>query len=300
MPNISPFEVIGKKTFLLLEQRTARYSPLPAVITLLAKDSATDKGIMYKFDPITGESKNGIEKLSYKIKQATILPYEDANHLKTLLVFSEDNQVYVYPESMRSILNENSKNTFLYNVDSHKGVLQGYSLAFSSERNVQATPTWNFKVNPSHIVALSVRPSIEKVHSQGRVLADRSVLYKYVNPNLIALATLTDDTLHKHVLSVYLIDGVTGLVVYSVSHKRASGPVHLVHSENWVVYSYFNERFRRIEMSAVELYEGATQSNSTAFSSHAVSQLPHAESQSYILPAHPMTMAATLTERGNI
>ena len=30
---------------------------------------------------------------------------------------------------------------------------------------------------------------LEHVHSQGRVLGDRSVLYKYLNPNLVAVVT---------------------------------------------------------------------------------------------------------------
>jgi len=32
----------------------------------------------------------------------------------------------------------------------------------------------------------------EKVASMGRVLGDRRVLYKYLNPNLIAVATYTE------------------------------------------------------------------------------------------------------------
>ena len=49
----------------------------------------------------------------------------------------------------------------------------------------------------------------EHVHSVGRVLGDRSVLYKYLNPNLIAFATVTEDTA-KPAISLYVIDGVTG------------------------------------------------------------------------------------------
>ena len=33
----------------------------------------------------------------------------------------------------------------------------------------------------------------EHVHSQGRVLGDRSVLYKYLNPNLVAIVTEGED-----------------------------------------------------------------------------------------------------------
>ena len=36
-------------------------------------------------------------------------------------------------------------------------------------------------------------------------------------------------------MTVYLVDGVTGGVVHHTSHKQAAGPVHLVHSENWIM-----------------------------------------------------------------
>jgi ER membrane protein complex subunit 1 len=62
---------------------------------------------------------------------------------------------------------------------------------------------------------------------------------------------------------MYLVDGVTGAVIYSATHKRARGPVHVVHSENWLVYSYFNEKMRRTEVASYEFYEGKSQSNAT-------------------------------------
>ena len=37
---------------------------------------------------------------------------------------------------------------------------------------------------------------------------------------------------------VYLLDSVSGAVLHRSSHKLASGPVHLVLSENWVVVSH--------------------------------------------------------------
>ena len=39
-------------------------------------------------------------------------------------------------------------------------------------------------------------------------------------------------------VNIYLVDGVSGGVVYHTTHKQASGPVHLVHSENWIVVSH--------------------------------------------------------------
>ncbi len=88
----------------------------------------------------------------------------------------------------------------------------------------------------------------EKVHSQGKVLGDRSVLYKYSNPNLVALAavtahssssggTATEEALSKTSgqLTIVLLDAITGQLIYSGLHGKASGPVHMVHCENWIV-----------------------------------------------------------------
>lgn len=46
----------------------------------------------------------------------------------------------------------------------------------------------------THVVA---KNPIERVHSQGRVLSDRSVLYKYINPNLVAVVTQGVGGAHK-------------------------------------------------------------------------------------------------------
>ncbi|XP_046688545.1 LOW QUALITY PROTEIN: ER membrane protein complex subunit 1-like, partial [Homalodisca vitripennis] len=100
------------------------------------------------------------------------------------------------------------------------------------------------------------------------------------------------------VLSVYLIDVVSGSVVFSAVHKRSLEPIHLVHSENWVIYSYFSDKSRRTEITTLDLYEGKTQSNTTAFSSVWNPIQPMVERQSYILPASVEMMKETITEKG--
>lgn len=59
----------------------------------------------------------------------------------------------------------------------------------------------------------------EKVHSAGRVLGNRSVLYKYANPNLVAIAVL--DSVHS-VLQIYLVDAVSGYIVYSGKQNKVN------------------------------------------------------------------------------
>lgn len=57
-----------------------------------------------------------------------------------------------------------------------------------------------------------------------------------LNPNLLAVVTESTDTHHERTfIGIYLMDGVTGRIIHSSVQKKAKGPVHIVHSENWVV-----------------------------------------------------------------
>ena len=95
-------------------------------------------------------------------------------------------------------------------------------------------------------------------------MGDRSVLYKYSNPNLVAVESFDEET---HTLSIYLIDTVTGQVVHTARHPKVNGPFHIVHCENWIVYTYWNEKSRRTEMGVIELFEGKDQTNTNNFNS---------------------------------
>ncbi|XP_018323035.1 ER membrane protein complex subunit 1 [Agrilus planipennis] len=297
LPNTSPFDGLNNQIAALFVQRTARHHPLSPQCIVLMKSSISGNGIVYIFDPITGNVVN-VKYLSSPIQQAMLMPQETENFLKPLIIFTTEGLVELVPESAIMDLYSYRHVLFMFNINKDRKSISGYSFRHSTEKEAKATLKWNVDFGPSEVVSYGIRPASEIVHSQGRVLGDRSVLYKYVNPNLIALSTLTDDPLHKNVHTFYLIDGVSGLVIYSACHKRTREPIHIIHSENWLVYTYFNERFRRTEVVALELYEGSFQSNSTHFSSHAISQLPHVESQAYILPAVASAATVTLTERG--
>lgn len=57
-----------------------------------------------------------------------------------------------------------------------------------------------------------------------------------LNPNLLAVVTESTDVHHERTfIGIFLVDGVTGRIIHSSVQRKAKGPVHLVHSENWVV-----------------------------------------------------------------
>lgn len=47
----------------------------------------------------------------------------------------------------------------------------------------------------------------------------------------------TDTHQERSFVGIFLIDGVTGRIVHEAVQRKTRGPVHFVHSENWVVVS---------------------------------------------------------------
>lgn len=282
----------------LVVQRTSKYYPLSAQCVVVGKHRKTGNGVIFQFNPINGQPlEKGLIELNYPIQQFTLLHRLDSNFLKGLVLLDNNNVVHVIPESSASLVND----LYMFTADRNTGVIAGFAIQYDKNR-LQAVPTWKVHLgsqgNQQKILTIASKNPIEHVHSQGRVLADRSVLYKYLNPNLVAVVTQGPDPIHKYILNVHTLDVVSGAIIFSMSHRRAQGPVQIVHSENWLTYTFYNEKVRRYEVAAVELYEGKTQANSTVWSSLGSPPLPLVERQIYIIPAQVATMKETITEKG--
>lgn len=278
-------------------QRTSRHLPYPAICTLLFKQKGTEKTALYAFNPITGQPLfGGLNVYNFHVKQTLLLPKENEEFIKSLLLITDSDGVEAFPpETMQDVLDFH-QDLYVYASDVETGDLTGFNLVKSNQK-LRAIRVWNIQLN-APITSIALKNKAERVHSQGRVLADRSVLYKYINPHLVAVATHTIDPVHKNMITIYLIDTVSGGVIFNAAHKRAMPPVHMVNSENWVVYSYFNDKARRTEMISLDLYEGKSMRNSTEFSSLTYLVEPIIERQAYIFPHNIMAMKETITEKG--
>nr|KAF6377920.1 ER membrane protein complex subunit 1 [Myotis myotis] len=169
-------------------------------------------------------------------------------------------------------------------------------LLIDDEYKVTAFPATRNVLRQLHELAPSIFFYLVDAE-QGRLCGYR--LRKSLNPNLLAVVTESTDVHHERTfIGIFLVDGVTGRIVHSSVQRKAKGPVHIVHSENWVVYQYWNTKARRNELTVLELYEGTEQYNATAFSSLDRPQLPQVLQQSYIFPSSISAMEATITERG--
>lgn len=87
------------------------------------------------FNPINGElTENGIIRTGSKIKQVMLLPKANEEFLREILVLDDNDQVTVYPKGNYDVIVDVAKQTFIFIADSDTGILNGYSLSYSSSK----------------------------------------------------------------------------------------------------------------------------------------------------------------------
>lgn len=131
-------------------------------------------------------------------------------------------------------------------------------------RGKECVRTWSFRA-PSAWKMLKVsRNSNERIASVGRILGDRSVLYKYLNPNAIVVLMAK-----KSHMAVVCLDSVSGRILYSQYHDNFLGAddVSIEMHENALFYVFrsLQPRVRdgsqfdiMTQLSVVEFYESVT------------------------------------------
>jgi len=246
------------------------------------------------FNPVTGTVTSD-QASPLELDQALLLPELPHDNTRPLLLVGKDSSATVFPSSAISYLASAPK---MFVVTEREGKLTG-NLVTVVDGEVSLTAVWSMVAPGTKILAIRTRRAEEKVHSAGRVMADRSVLFKYMNPNLALVMSEGLDSSSKIFITVQVVDMVTGKVFFSATHKKVLPPFHAVHSENWAVYSYFNDKARRTELVSLEMYEGKEQGNATIFSSIENTVVPLVERQAYILPlSDVMAIEETITSKG--
>ncbi|KAJ4408046.1 hypothetical protein N0V85_004282 [Neurospora sp. IMI 360204] len=105
------------------------------------------------------------------------------------------------------------------------------------------TVSWTFLLPPSQrIVDVATRPSHDAVASIGRVLGDRTVKYKYLNPNTLVVAAV-DESTKVPSLVIYLLDTVSGQILASSKYEGVDPKKHIecAMAENWFTCTYFGQ-----------------------------------------------------------
>lgn len=159
-------------------------------------------------------------------------------------------------------------------LESRKHQLAGYQIYATADGvntldgAYRAFTAWTTSFDASENIQTIIRRPHEPVATLGKVLGDRSTLYKYLNQHLVAV--LTSNKVAQQ-CSVYLVDGAKGTVLYHATFPSANGGcnTHATLTENWLVYHYYDGASQNPDgamgyrLVSVELYEGTGTDNKT-------------------------------------
>ncbi|KAJ2389728.1 hypothetical protein H4S02_002224 [Coemansia sp. RSA 2611] len=179
--------------------------------------------------------------------------------------------------------------------------VHGYRVACAdvTEPWLAAEPAWEFVLPAGETLISATRYEHGAQHTalQGRVLGDRSVLYKYINPHLGVLATQRA----AGGIAVYLIDRVSGRLLHSVVHEQAvvsrAHPFVATLSENRLVYQFWRGLPAGYVTAVAELFESDrpdTRNESPAVSSLDL-QLPSVVMAAFVAPEAATALGTTRT-----
>ncbi|KAJ5602610.1 hypothetical protein N7537_005566 [Penicillium hordei] len=260
----------------------------PGVATIYSDD-----GSSVTVDVSTGEIVSRIESSNSKLHSIAVFGVQDGSSLATVGVREDGTPTTAFA----------NEDGFLVTTS-----VDGRVLGWVAKDN--KTPVWEF-VPPSgqKVIEATARPAHDPVASIGRVLGNRSVLYKYLNPNLALVTAVNEQT---HTASFYLLDGVSGKVLHAVTQAGVDSkqPIPSVMSENWFAYSFWgdvdgSESFAKgYQLVISELYESpfpndrGVLDSATNYSSTATLPLPHVISQAFMIPESISHMAVTQTRQG--
>lgn len=173
--------------------------------------------------------------------------------------------------------------------------------------------TWSLQFEHP-IIAFTTHESTFNEHIYTTLVQyGNDILYKYLNPNLFAIAMLNDKDPENKVLEIFIVDSITGTIIYRSSHDSCEGPVHLLLDENVLLYHYHNTKPNRYQLSVLELYSNNSMSDANimerlfttesskshvkSYSTYALGR-PYVKRQSFIFPYAVRALASTKTTLG--
>ncbi|KAI8325907.1 DUF1620-domain-containing protein [Martensiomyces pterosporus] len=244
---------------------TRRSQPLATAAPLVTVVGRNSEGstVISTLDALTGKqiSDGAQHTLSLKHVKILELPAIDpltGQHLLGLVSDGEKPQLKVWPPTLDSAKALcATSDSFYFDLGDHSGSkqLRGYrvdcasiesadSASWNEEALVPVSRQWAFDLprDETLIKATGYRDGESSSALVGRVLGDRTVLYKYLNPHLVTLAT---QRANAGGIGIYLIDRVSGRLLYTTAHEKAVAtekqPFLALQTENRVIYQFWQD-----------------------------------------------------------
>ncbi|KAH9929331.1 uncharacterized protein B0H18DRAFT_996604 [Fomitopsis serialis] len=315
-------QIIPVKMFVT---RTVGDGDAPQVVLVTQRKASNGlvDTVLFHVDALTGEDARGVSESGDLLQGFDIIagPIIEAYLLrsgsqKLVVLLDEFVQVHIYPET------EETKEAFRQlspsiHIPLRTGApgqrrLTGHRISSEVDFTGKhvADITWSLGFAPGEdILSITPHPAHEPVASLGKVLGNRTTLYKYLNPNLMAVVTGSPTAVASK-CSLYLVDGAKGTILYHVALPVTEGAcdVKVSLTENWLVYQYYDGDASGVQSTkshrvvSVELYEGSgidqkTRSSDLSSFSNETAALTVFE-QAFIMPRGINIMTTTSTSYG--
>ncbi|KAF8884531.1 hypothetical protein BD779DRAFT_1443085 [Infundibulicybe gibba] len=295
-------------------------SPEVVLVTQRRADNSLVDTVLFHLDALTGEDATkksakadilqGLDIIAGPLVEAHLVDEES----KFIVLLDEFLQVNIYPDT------EENRDAFanlapsvhfpLRTTSAGQRRLAGHQVTLNDQVSDKfvAYPTWTLSLPAEEDIQTLIPSTRGPIASIGKVLGNRTTLYKYLNPRLFAVLTASH-SVSPPTCGVYLVDGAKGSLVYhaTIPANARACDVKMALTENWLVYHYYDDDFsatgqsKGYRMVTVELYEGQTDektrsSDMSAFAGEAMNVTTH--EQSYVFPHAITAMSATSTKFG--
>ncbi|RII21551.1 hypothetical protein CUC08_Gglean000713 [Alternaria sp. MG1] len=295
-----------------IQQDTFGFHKLVVVATKTGRIAALDVGsrgkVMWNMDLGQFAPDTSFQNPTLKAHSGYV-EVRDANFQGSLFINSTTGGL-ISPDKIKVEVPLAAKGQELVSFTLVDGTLKGYL-----ESKPGSEPVWSFTPPVGEKIAGYVaRPVKDPVASIGKVLGDRRVLYKYLNPNLVLVTAVVESARSA---SIYLIDSASGQVLHTMSHNDVdtTRPIPATVSDNWFAYALTIDAAsgassRGYQLVVSDLYEsplpddrgplGATSNSSTVqpSGSNGDAAKPYVISQSYQVPTEITHMSVTQTRQG--
>lgn len=171
----------------------------------------------------------------------------------------------------------------------------GYKLS----KDLKLNHTWKLPIDANEQIISVVGVSSDVVpsgDSLGIVLSDKSVLYKYLNPNIASVIT------HNSKLdqvTIYIVDIITGAVLFEQHHTGElvdPASIQITMDNNWIVYTYFSINPRAEQrIVVIDLFDTGIPNDKSEASNNTIGQI---STKSFLYPEKILKIGHSYTKFG--
>lgn len=217
---------------------------------------------LYAFPLPIEHCKSHIRAVAVIDKSEQVSAAEVAGQCDQLLIRYCQVHFFPYCKKIASAFANMTSELYFATRQTQPPVLSGYAFA-SAETGMspKAYPTWQLPLQAHEDIIGYASQQGGPIASYGRVLGDRTTLYKYLNPHLVAYSTYLDDESNQ--ASVVILDSVSGSIVYQtlIENVDIGKGIPVVLAENWMVFTYTEKSptgkgGSGSRLVSVELFEG--------------------------------------------